>query len=132
MTGLLHYDFPYNVRELEACVKRAIALADGPTLDVPLLPEPIREEMSDYGAGAFRRRARHAPYAHITRRRRTRPSFAPCYRTMLGTSRQSGARSARHGCRFTAGSNATAIDLDEYRAAQAAQATHADNTDTDD
>ena len=30
MTGLLHYDFPYNVRELEACAKRAIALAEGP------------------------------------------------------------------------------------------------------
>ena len=49
MAGLLHYDFPYNVRELEACAKRAIALADGPTLEVPLLPEPIREAMAGYG-----------------------------------------------------------------------------------
>jgi DNA-binding NtrC family response regulator len=49
MTGLLHYDFPYNVRELEACAKRAIALAEGPILDAPLLPEPIREEMIGYG-----------------------------------------------------------------------------------
>jgi DNA-binding NtrC family response regulator len=49
MAGLLHYDFPYNVRELEACTKRAIALADGPILDVPLFPEPIREAMSGYG-----------------------------------------------------------------------------------
>jgi DNA-binding NtrC family response regulator len=49
MTSLLHYDFPYNVRELEACAKRAIALCDGPTIDVQLLPEPIRDEMNDYG-----------------------------------------------------------------------------------
>ncbi|HEX3597663.1 MAG TPA: sigma 54-interacting transcriptional regulator [Polyangiaceae bacterium] len=50
MAGVLHYDFPYNVRELEACAKRAIALADGPILDTPLLPEPIREEMAGYGS----------------------------------------------------------------------------------
>jgi transcriptional regulator with PAS, ATPase and Fis domain len=49
MTALLHHDFPYNVRELEACAKRAIALADGSVLDAPLLPEPIREEMAEYG-----------------------------------------------------------------------------------
>jgi transcriptional regulator with PAS, ATPase and Fis domain len=49
MTALLHHDWPYNVRELEACVKRSIALADTELLDVPLLPEPIREAMSDYG-----------------------------------------------------------------------------------
>ncbi|HEX4337907.1 MAG TPA: sigma 54-interacting transcriptional regulator [Polyangiaceae bacterium] len=50
MAGLLHYDFPYNVRELEACAKRAIALAEGLVLDTPLLPEPIREEMVGYGS----------------------------------------------------------------------------------
>lgn len=51
MTALLHHDFPYNVRELEACAKRAIALADGDVLDAPLLPESIRE-MADYGRAA--------------------------------------------------------------------------------
>ncbi len=49
MVGLLQYDWPYNVRELEACVKRAIALADGPILDDSLLTEPVREAMADYG-----------------------------------------------------------------------------------
>jgi len=52
MTALLHHDFPYNVRELEACAKRAIALADVPILDAPLLPEAIRDEMADYGRAA--------------------------------------------------------------------------------
>jgi transcriptional regulator with PAS, ATPase and Fis domain len=52
MTALLHYDFPYNVRELEACAKRAIALAEGSVLDAPLLPESIQEEMAEYGIAA--------------------------------------------------------------------------------
>jgi transcriptional regulator of acetoin/glycerol metabolism len=49
MTALLHYDWPYNVRELEACAKRCLALAQEPLLDVDHLPEPIREDMADYG-----------------------------------------------------------------------------------
>jgi DNA-binding NtrC family response regulator len=52
MSGLLHYDFPYNVRELEACIKRALALADGDTLEPELLPEAVQEAMSDYGREA--------------------------------------------------------------------------------
>jgi transcriptional regulator with PAS, ATPase and Fis domain len=49
MTALIHYDWPYNVRELEACVKRALTLADGAELDAPLLPDHVRNEMTDYG-----------------------------------------------------------------------------------
>ncbi len=49
MTALLHYDWPYNVRELEACAKRCLALARGSVLDVEYLPEPVREDMVDYG-----------------------------------------------------------------------------------
>ena len=49
MLGLVHYDWPYNVRELEACIKRCIALAEGPTLDAEQLPPQIAEAMSDYG-----------------------------------------------------------------------------------
>ncbi|NUP10314.1 MAG: sigma 54-interacting transcriptional regulator [Polyangiaceae bacterium] len=48
MTGLLHYDWPFNVRELEAAIKRAVALADGPTLDAPHLPDPIKLAMAEY------------------------------------------------------------------------------------
>jgi DNA-binding NtrC family response regulator len=49
MSGLLHYDFPYNVRELEACIKRALALCNGDLLEPEGLPEPVQEAMSDYG-----------------------------------------------------------------------------------
>jgi DNA-binding NtrC family response regulator len=49
MTGLLHYDFPFNVRELEAAVKRGIALCDGAALDAVHLPDEIKELMRSYG-----------------------------------------------------------------------------------
>lgn len=49
MVGLLHYDWPYNVRELEACVKRCIALSESDWLDQSELPETVREAMRDYG-----------------------------------------------------------------------------------
>lgn len=52
MTGLLHYDWPYNVRELEASVKRAIALAEGDVLTARHLPAPLHEHMVDYGRSA--------------------------------------------------------------------------------
>ena len=49
MLGLIHYDWPYNVRELEACVKRSIALGQERTLTEELLPDPVRESMLEYG-----------------------------------------------------------------------------------
>jgi transcriptional regulator with PAS, ATPase and Fis domain len=49
MVALLHHDFPYNVRELEAAIKRAVALATATRLDVELLPDAIREAVVDYG-----------------------------------------------------------------------------------
>jgi transcriptional regulator with PAS, ATPase and Fis domain len=52
VTALLHYDFPFNVRELEATIKRAIALSDGRELDVPQLSDAIREQMEAYGKRA--------------------------------------------------------------------------------
>jgi len=47
--GLVNYDWPYNVRELEGCIKRCLALCDGTTIEEALLPEPIQELMADYG-----------------------------------------------------------------------------------
>jgi DNA-binding NtrC family response regulator len=49
MTGLLHYDWPYNVRELEAAIKRCVALADGAILGEAQLPDSVRDAMADYG-----------------------------------------------------------------------------------
>ena len=49
VVGLLHYDWPFNVRELEACLKRALALADGKTLEAIHLPDTLREAMANYG-----------------------------------------------------------------------------------
>ncbi len=52
LVGLLHYDFPFNVRELEACVKRAIALCDRTELTEDFLPDSIRELMGEYSRRA--------------------------------------------------------------------------------
>jgi transcriptional regulator with GAF, ATPase, and Fis domain len=49
LTGLLHYDFPYNVRELEALIKRGVALAEGGTLGAEHLSAEIHEAMQGYG-----------------------------------------------------------------------------------
>ncbi|OQX68068.1 MAG: hypothetical protein B6A08_12290 [Sorangiineae bacterium NIC37A_2] len=48
MAALLHYDWPYNVRELESVIKRASALTRGTVLDEGALPETIREAILDY------------------------------------------------------------------------------------
>jgi DNA-binding NtrC family response regulator len=62
MTALIHYDWPYNVRELEACIKRSVALADGPVLLPEHLPEAVTEAMEGYGhAAAPTRESRLAP-----------------------------------------------------------------------
>ena len=51
MTGLLQHDYPYNVRELEACIKRSVALSEGSVLGPEVLPEAIKDAMTDYGKG---------------------------------------------------------------------------------
>ncbi len=52
VVALLHHDWPFNVRELESCIKRATALAEGDVIDVGQLPDPIVALMRDYGARA--------------------------------------------------------------------------------
>jgi DNA-binding NtrC family response regulator len=52
MLALCSYDFPYNVRELAAAVKRAITVAGNGPLDSMHLPEPILENMRTYGLPA--------------------------------------------------------------------------------
>ncbi|MEO6601954.1 MAG: sigma 54-interacting transcriptional regulator [Polyangiaceae bacterium] len=51
MTGLLQHDYPYNVRELEACIKRSVVLSEGPILSPEVLPDAIKDSMTDYGKG---------------------------------------------------------------------------------
>jgi DNA-binding NtrC family response regulator len=68
MTALLEYDWPYNVRELEACIKRCIALADGPMLVEEQLPDAVRDAMEGYGEPAG---------PEVRTPGRTRPSVTP-------------------------------------------------------
>jgi transcriptional regulator with GAF, ATPase, and Fis domain len=49
LVALLHYDWPFNVRELESCIKRGVALADGTPLDTRQLPDAIADHMRGYG-----------------------------------------------------------------------------------
>jgi DNA-binding NtrC family response regulator len=49
MLALLHYDWPYNVRELESCAKRCIVLSDGRALDESMLTDDIARDMQGYG-----------------------------------------------------------------------------------
>ena len=49
MLALIHYDWPYNVRELESSVKRLTALASGTEVDFAHLPDPVRDNLRAYG-----------------------------------------------------------------------------------
>jgi DNA-binding NtrC family response regulator len=47
--GLAHYDWPYNVRELESAVKLSVALSSGPELDLNHLPDTIQKALDGHG-----------------------------------------------------------------------------------
>jgi len=49
MLGIAHYDWPYNVRELESAVKLSVALAQGADLDLMHLPETVRKALEGHG-----------------------------------------------------------------------------------
>ena len=75
MTGILHYDFPYNVRELEALIKRGIALAEGGQLGAAHLSAEIHERMRAYGR---KQGQGYDPHAHRPPLSRPpAPSWAP-------------------------------------------------------
>ena len=50
MVSVCHYAWPYNARELDGAVRRAIAVAQGPELDAKDLPETLAACMVGYGA----------------------------------------------------------------------------------
>jgi transcriptional regulator with PAS, ATPase and Fis domain len=52
LIALLHHDWPFNVRELESCIKRGVALTGGAPLDATHLPDAISERMRTYGKKA--------------------------------------------------------------------------------
>jgi transcriptional regulator with GAF, ATPase, and Fis domain len=49
LVALIHHDWPFNVRELESCIKRGAALAEGDVLDTPHLPDAVADLMKTYG-----------------------------------------------------------------------------------
>ena len=49
MLALAHYDWPYNVRELESAVKLSLALCDGQELDLPHLPAGLQKALDHHG-----------------------------------------------------------------------------------
>ena len=51
VAGLLHHDWPYNVRELEAAIKRATAMCTGSILTEEHLPANVKEAILDYASG---------------------------------------------------------------------------------
>jgi len=64
MAGLLHHDWPYNVRELEAAIKRAAALTDpgaAPVLAEDHLPESVKQAILDYARPSRRSVKTDAP-----------------------------------------------------------------------
>lgn len=49
MTNICQHAWPYNVRELEAAVRRAVAVAEPGELDARHLPDTVRRSMEGYG-----------------------------------------------------------------------------------
>jgi transcriptional regulator with PAS, ATPase and Fis domain len=49
LIALFHHDWPFNVRELESCIKRGVALTGGAPLEAAHLPDAIAERMKSYG-----------------------------------------------------------------------------------
>jgi DNA-binding NtrC family response regulator len=76
MLAVCDYDWPFNVRECEAAVRRAVAVADGPELDVKHLPEELQARAKSYGsrpaAGEESPAANRAPSADDLRARLAR------------------------------------------------------------
>lgn len=65
VAGLLHHDWPYNVRELESAIKRAATLSDGTVLKEEHLPESVKQAILDYAAAPRKSATEIPPEAHL-------------------------------------------------------------------
>jgi transcriptional regulator with GAF, ATPase, and Fis domain len=52
MMALLGYDWPFNVREIQSAIKRAVALAEGGILEPRHLPPTVLEGSSEHARGS--------------------------------------------------------------------------------
>ncbi|MFW5920355.1 MAG: sigma 54-interacting transcriptional regulator [Polyangiales bacterium] len=52
MLALTHYDWPYNVRELESAVKLSLTLAEDSSLDLVHLPDGLQKSLEGHGQRA--------------------------------------------------------------------------------
>ena len=77
LLALLHYDWPYNVRELESCIKRGLALTGGAPLDAKHLPEDIAARMKAYGDKSSRKPERSEGPVASESAARKQPAAAP-------------------------------------------------------
>ena len=59
MLALAHYEWPYNVREMESAVRLSVALSGGGELDLRHLPKPIQSALDEHGKPA------RAPDPHV-------------------------------------------------------------------
>jgi transcriptional regulator with GAF, ATPase, and Fis domain len=78
LVALFHYDWPFNVRELESCIKRAVALTNSDVLDTAQLPLAVSDCMKTYGsrpdAAAVKAEAALSPPIAVAHGRARAPS----------------------------------------------------------
>ncbi|MBK7153684.1 MAG: sigma-54-dependent Fis family transcriptional regulator [Sandaracinaceae bacterium] len=75
MLALAHYDWPYNVREMESAVRLSVALAAGMELDLRHLPKPVQAALDEHGQPA--RAPQHDARGHHPARETARGGDAP-------------------------------------------------------
>ncbi len=69
MLALAHYDWPYNVRELESAVKLALALSKGAAnLDLEHLPATVRSALDGHGEAPVEPSARNPEGTRASRK----------------------------------------------------------------
>jgi len=68
MLAIAHYDWPYNVRELESAVRVGVTLSAGAPLDLVHLPETVRRALDGHGSPMEATAPTYIPQAALTYR----------------------------------------------------------------